>query len=84
MIRTSTEILPDGTTVARYKNVIRDNMSHRPRLLMQWGRWACISHNARGDGDSGTYAGALEAYSRWYANNHRHKRMQDARAWRGS
>ena len=80
MIRTSTHVLPDGTTVERYKNTIGDKISHQPRLLMQWGVWVCISHNARGVGRSGTYAGALEAFSNWYFNNKRFVRAQEAQA----
>ena len=79
------ELQADGTWLPRYKNLIGDKISHRPRLLMQWGRWVCISHNARGEGTDGTLRGAQQAWRAWRikveGNKRREREHKAARPW---
>ncbi len=65
---------PNGERIPRYKNLIGDKIDHKPRLLMQWGRWACISHNARGEGDT-----LWQAYNRWHWQINQNTLREDRR-----
>lgn len=73
----------NGVTVERFKNQVR-RLTHKPRLLLQWGRWACVSHNARGEGAYGDLSieGAKDAYREWNTANNRFLYHQ-AQRWSG-
>lgn len=73
----------NGVTVERYKNPITD-LAHRPKLLLQWGRWVCVSYNARGEGTYGDLSirGARDAYDEWNTAKNRFDYHQ-ARRWAG-
>jgi hypothetical protein len=75
----SYEQMPDGTWKPRYKNRIGGKLGHKPRLLMQWGRWACISANSRGEGSDDSFMGAAEAYHQWKLRLARFERAQAMR-----
>ena len=52
------------------KNIVRDPLGQKPRIIKVWSRWLCANANARGEGSTPEQAYRMwkKAYTRWGNN----------------